>query len=72
MMMMIAPNSLARQKEGILLFRGRSRKSNKVRSNRNSDVRCGRSHRSILVRGVGWEEQEKTWMVVWGSNPEEG
>ena len=29
-------------------------------------------HRSDSVRGMGCEEKEKTWTVVWGSNPQEG
>ena len=36
----------------------------KGRLDRNSDARHGRSHRSNSVRGVGSEEQEKTWTVV--------
>ena len=44
----------------------------KKRLNRNSDVRCGCSHKSISVRGVECEEQEKTWTVVWGSTVQEG
>jgi len=36
----------------------------KNRIDRNSDARHGRSHRSNTVRGVGCEEQEKTWTVV--------
>ena len=51
---------------------GRSGRSMKGRSNRNSDARCGRSQSSISVRGVGCDEQEMTWMVVWGSTSQEG
>ena len=51
---------------------GRGGKSKMGRLDRNSDNRLGHSHMSNSVRGVGYEEQEKTWMVVWGSNPQEG
>ena len=51
---------------------GKGGKSKNGRTDRNSDVRRGRSHRSNSVRGVGCEEQEKTWMVVLGTNPQEG
>ena len=50
---------------------GRGGRSKMGRLDRNSDARCGRSYRSNSVRGVGCEEQEKTW-VVWGANPQEG
>ena len=33
----------------------------------DADAPIGRS-----VRGVGCEEQEKTWTVVWETNPQEG
>ena len=49
--------------------RGRSGRSKNRRSNRNSDARHGRSHRSNLVRGIGCEELKKTWK---GSNSQEG
>ena len=67
-MMMITLNPLARQKEGV---QGQGEDeaggiSKKMRPNRNSDIRCGCSHRSLSVRGVGCEEQEKTWTVVRG------
>jgi len=39
---------------------------------RNSDVKRGRSRRSLSVRGVGREKQKKTWPVVKGSTPQEG
>ena len=75
LMMMIAPNSLVRQKEGIQGGGegggGRVRRSKKWRSNRNSDVRRRRSDRSISVKSVGCEEQEKIWTMVWGSTPQE-
>ena len=51
---------------------GRDGRSKKGRTDRNSNARCGRYHTSSSVRGVGCEEQEKTWTVVWGSNPQEG
>ena len=47
-------------------------RSNKGRLDRNSDARRGLSPRSNSVRCVGCEEQEKTWMVVWGTNLQEG
>ena len=51
--MMIAHNSLARQKEGVQGERGggKGKRSKKGRLNRNSDVRRGRSH--IHMRGTG-------------------
>ena len=71
-MMMIAPNYLARQKEGFQREGGgRGGRSKKERPERNSDARRGHSHRSLSVRGVGCEKQEKTWTVVWGSIPQE-
>ena len=64
---MIAPNSHARQKKRGSGGRGeRSGRLKKGRPNSNSDARRGRSHKSISVRDVGCEEQEKTWTVVWG------
>ena len=39
---------------------------------RKSEVRPGRSHRSLTERGVGCEGQEKRWEVVWGATPQEG
>ena len=70
MMMMLAPNSLVRQKEGAQgeeeeVAGCRRRKAGSVGVNTRS--RC--SYMSNLVRGVGCEEQEKTWTVVWGKNP---
>ena len=49
---MIAPNSVVRQKKGA----GRKRR----------EVEEGEDM-SNSVRGVGCEEDEKTWMVAWGS-----
>ena len=46
-------------------------RSKKGRFDRDSEARRGRSHRSNSVRGVGCEEQEKTWTVVFGSAPQE-
>ena len=66
-LMMNAPNSLVRQKEG-----DSGERSKKGRTDRNSDTRRGRSHRSNSVKAVGCETQEKTWTVVWGINPQEG
>ena len=51
---------------------GRGGRSKKERTKRNSDARRGRSHRSNSVRGVGSEEQQKTWMMVWGTIQQEG
>ena len=50
---------------------GRGGRSKKEMPNRNSDVRCERSHRSLSVRDVGYEPK-KTWTVVWGSTTQEG
>jgi len=52
-------------------LKGRRRRK-KRRSDRNSDARRRRSHRSNSGRGVGCEEKEKPWTVVWGSTPQEG
>ena len=72
-MMMIAPNSLARQKERVQgEGEEESGRSNEGRPNKNSDASHGRSHRSLLVRGVGCEAYEKTWTRVWGSILQEG
>ena len=103
-MILIAPNSLVRQKDKRVRRRrvrelgggggergrkrGRRRKrreeeeeegggrrggrSKKGRSNRSSDTMRGLSHRSNSVRSVECEGQEKTWMVVWSSTPQEG
>ena len=65
-LMMIAPKSHVCQKEG------GGRNSKKWRTDRDSEAKRGRSHRSNSVRGVGLEEQEKTWTVVWDTNPQEG
>jgi len=51
---------------------GRDRRSKKGKSDRNSDVRHRRSHKSYLVMGVGCEEHEKTCTVVWSFTPQEG
>ena len=66
-MMMIAPNSLVRQMEGAQGEEEEEGRSKKGRPDRNSDARRKRSHRLNSVRGVGCEEQENTWTVVWGS-----
>jgi len=58
--MMIASNSLVRQKEGAQRERGgRGGRSKKGRTDRNSDARCGRTYSFNSVNGVGCEEQEK-------------
>ena len=54
------------------LVSGRGGRSKRGKLDRNFDARRGHSHRSNSVRGVGCEEQEKTWTVVWGTNPQEG
>ena len=61
-MMIIAPNSLVPQKEGAQgeQEEGRGGRSEKVKTDRNSNARRGRSHRSNSVSSVGCEEQEKT------------
>ena len=41
------------------------------RSNKGRRTPTKNSHKSNTVRGVGCEEQEKTWMVVWGTNPQD-
>ena len=71
MMMMFAPNSLVRQKQGGGSEGGGGGRSKKGKIDRMSDARHGRSHRSNSVRGVGCEEQEKTWTLMWGYNPQE-
>ena len=67
--MMTALNSLVHQKW--LWGRRKKRREVEEREDRtpkgNSDARRGRSHWSNLVRGVGYEEQEKTWKVEWGA-----
>ena len=50
----------------------RKKRLKKGRIDRNSDARCGHSHKSNSIRGVECEEQEKTWTVVFGTNPQEG
>ena len=52
--MIIVPISFVLQKKG-----ERSKKD-------RADASCGRSHRSNSVMGVGCEEEEKIWTVVWG------
>ena len=78
MMMIFAPNSLVRQKEGAQGREeeeeageggsgkggGRGGRSKKGRIDRNYDASRGRSHRSNSVMDVGCEDQEKTWLVV--------
>ena len=72
MIMMIAVNTLVRQKEGIRGKKKKRQRSIKGWSNRKSDARRGCSHRSISVRGIGCEGQDKIWTVVWGFTPHEG
>ena len=67
-MTMIAP-----QLSCLLEGRGSGKWEIKAReTKRNSDVRRGRSHKSLTLRGVGCEGQEKTWTMVWGSTLQEG
>ena len=72
MIMMIAFNSLIRQKEGAQMEEEEEAGAKKGRTDKNSDPRRGRSHWSNLVRDIGYEEQEKTWTEVWGSTLLEG
>ena len=75
MIIMIALNSLIRQKkvaQGEEKARDGMSKKGRTDTDRNSDIRRGRSHKSFLARGVGCEEQEKSWTVVLGSTPQEG
>ena len=62
------PNLLSARREG----EERGKRSKKGRTNRNNDIRCGHSHRSLSVMSVECEEQEKTWMVIWGSLHKKG
>ena len=43
----------------------------KERTDKNSDARRRHSQRYNSVKGVGCEEQEKTWTGGWGSTPQE-
>ena len=69
MMMIVTPNSLVRQEE-----RAQGEEEEEAGSRRWVGLigTPTRSHRSDSVRGVECEEQEMTWMVVWGANPQEG
>ena len=58
MMVMIAFNSCARRR-GSGGGGGREVRSKKGMPNMNSDVRNGRCHRSLSVRGVECEEQRR-------------
>ena len=72
MMMIVAPNSHVRQEVaqgGEEEETGGRRKAGSIGT---ATARRGRSHRSNSVRGVGCEEQEKRWTVMWGNNPQEG
>ena len=70
MKMMIAPILLSTRSGGLRGGGGgRGGRSKKGRTDRNSDARRRRSHRSNSVRGVGCKLQEKTWTVVWDSTP---
>ena len=66
MMLILALTLLSARKRGIEARGGRSKEG---RTGRNSDARRGCSHRFNSVRGVGCEEQEKTWTVSLGSTP---
>ena len=66
MMTMISPNSHYRQKEGVQGDREEETGNKKKgRTDRDSDVRCGCSHKSLTVKDVECEEQEEAWAVVW-------
>ena len=51
--------------------RGSGRLKKGRRKITNSDVRRGRSHRFLSIKGVGCEGQEKIWTNVFGSLPQE-
>ena len=44
----------------------------KGREEMKSAARPGRSLRSLTIRWVGWEGQEKRWTGVWGAPLHEG
>ena len=71
-MMTIVPNSLVRQKEGA---QGRRRKRWEVEE-KEDQQELRRQVRTLLQvqlgKGWGYEEQEETWTVLWGSTPQEG
>ena len=46
-------------------------RSKKGRLDRNSDARPGRFQMTYSIRNVRCEEQEKTWTLMWGTNPQE-
>ena len=71
-MMMIAANSLVCQKEGVREEEEEETGGRGKEGPTGTHARRGRSHRSNSVRGVGCEELEKSWTVVWGSTPQEG
>ena len=56
MIMMIDPNSLVRQKEGLKRGGGRSGRLKKGRANRESAARRGQSYGSISISVVGCKE----------------
>ena len=48
-------------------FRGRKRQEIKERvASKNSEVRRRRSNRTLSIRGVRYEGEEKIWTEVWG------
>ena len=71
-MMMIAANSLVCQKEGVREEEEEETGGRGKEGPTGTHARRGRSHRSNSVRGVGCEEQEKTWTEMSASTPEEG
>ena len=69
---MITPKYLSCPPEEGGSGRGRGGRSKKGRTDSNSNTRCEHSERSNSNKGIGCEEQEKVYTVVWGSIPQEG
>ena len=61
--MMIAPNSLGHQKEGVQEEEEKEAEDQRKEGQTRTPVRRERSYRSHSVRGVGCKEQQKTWTV---------
>ena len=69
---MIAPNSLAYQKEETQ-GEGEEQTKDQRKEGQIGSPTLGvnaRSHKFISFRGVGCTEQENTWTVVWVSAPQ--
>ena len=69
---MIAPKYLSCPPEGGGSGGGEGERLKKGTTDKNSNARIGHSERSNSIRGVGCEEQEKIYTVVWSSIPQEG